>query len=200
MPTIEELTKKYDEFYQSDKGKWSVTFLDRLAYDAITTFAQPEEVLDVGCGNGHTLDYFRQRHMPAKFYGLDISSAALELAKSKLPEAEFYLSDITQFTSRKRWQVIVSLETIECLIDPDAGLAKIKSLLKKGGIAYIAVPDNLVYSRGEHNLRPVAIGDKRYEWHLTRKEWETKLIDAGFTIRKAYTNVRPAWRFSWFLE
>lgn len=200
-PTIEELVAMYDDYFAVDKGKWVNDTRNRLAYEAVTSFIpEPVEVLDAGMGNGHTLAYFRTRHSTAKLYGLDLSQVAADIAREKLPEAEIYVGDLLSFTSRKKWEVIVSLGSIEHLLDPDAGLAKLNNLLKKDGIVYIELPDNLAYSKGAHEYRKLRTGSHQWEWHLSREEWEAKFLAAGFTIKKAYTRAQPQWRFGWVLE
>lgn len=199
--TIDELIEMYNNYFASDKGKWASADRNRLAYDAVA-FEIPEqaEILDIGCGNGHTLEYFKVRHSKAKLYGLDLSPVAIEIAQNKLPEAEFYATDLLEFTSRKKWQIILCMGSLEHLLDPDAGLAKIKSLLKKDGIVYMELPDNLSYSAGKHEYRQLRSGSRQYEWHLSREEWEAKFEAAGFVIRRSFTNARPQWRFGWILE
>lgn len=200
-PTIDELTQMYDDYFETDKGKWANDDRNRLAYEAIVSFLpEPTEILDVGCGNGHTLKYFETRKIGAKLAGMDLSNKAITIAQDKLPNAEFYNADLLAFTSRKKWQVIVSLGSIEHLLDPDAGLQKLKSLLRKDGIIYLELPDNLSYSKGEHAYRQLQSGSRQWEWHLDRKEWESKFEAAGLEIVKSYANARPQYRFSWILK
>jgi len=201
IPTIEQLTEMYDNFFTADSGKWAFDERNRVAYEAVMTFMpEPMEILDIGCGNGHTLHYFQKRKNKAKLYGMDISGVAVGIAQEKLPDAEFFVTDLLAHTGRKKFEAIIVLGSMQLLLDPDAGLQKIKNLLKKDGIVYVELPDNLSYSKGKHEYRRLRIGSKQYEWHLTREEWEAKFLQAGFVIKKRYANTRPQWRFGWILE
>ena len=42
-----------------------------------------EEIVDVGCGEGQTIRYLRERGLGVKFIGIDISEKALEIAKKE---------------------------------------------------------------------------------------------------------------------
>ena len=57
---------------------------------------QPISMLDFGCGLGHMLDHIKRhqvyRHI--RYTGLDISSAYLEIARTRHPQTEFILMDV----------------------------------------------------------------------------------------------------------
>jgi len=201
MITDTELITKYNEYYSKDKGKWSIVDRDRLAFDTIVNFIpEPLEVLDIGCGNGHTLAYFQKRHATAKLYGIDLSRVAIDLAKEKLPEANLEVAFLQEYAPRKKFQVIVCLGTAEHFVHLEDDLVKMKSLLKKDGICYMEIPNNLAYDKGAHDFRQLRGGSHQYEWHLDKEEWEAKFIDAGFEVKKFYRRNRPQWEFCWALD
>ena len=200
MVTDTELIKQYDGYYTRDKGKWSIPERDKLAYEAILEFIpEPLEVLDVGCGNGHTLAYFKAQGSLAKLYGIDLSQVAIDIAKAKLPEASLTAGFFTEYDSRKRFQVIVCLGSAEHFTDLQVNLKKMKSLLKKEGICYIEIPNNLAYDVGKHDYRQLRSGSRQYEWHLDKDEWEVQFVEAGFEVKKFYRRNRPQWEFCWVL-
>jgi SAM-dependent methyltransferase len=57
---------------------------------------EPISVLDFGCGLAHMLDHIKrhQAYRHIRYAGLDISSAYLEIAKTRHPQAEFILMDV----------------------------------------------------------------------------------------------------------
>lgn len=200
MITDAELIKKYDEYYTTDKGKWAVVERDKLAYEAVKQFVpEPLEILDVGCGNGHTLEYFKKRHSPAKLYGIDLSQVAVDLCTQKLPDGVFDAVFLTEYSTRKKFQVIICLGSAEHFRELEENLKKMKSLLKKDGVCYVEIPNNLSYDKGEHTFRQLRGGSRQYEWHLSKEEWEAKFIEAGFEIKKFYRRNRPQWEFCWIL-
>lgn len=201
MVSDAELIKQYDAYYSRDKGKWSIPERDKLAYEAVSEFIpEPAEVLDVGCGNGHTLAYFKEQGCPAKLYGIDISQVAIDIAEAKLPEANLTAEFLTEFNPRKKFQVIVCLGSAEHFTDLQANLKKMKSLLKKEGICYMETPNNLSYDAGKHDYRQLRSGSRQYEWHLDKGEWEAQFAEAGFEVKQFYRRDKPQWEFGWVLE
>jgi len=63
-------------------------------------------LLDVGCGTGNHLEYFKQQYFVE---GLDISSSMLEIAREKLSSVRFYQSDMSDFSLSKKYDVITCL-------------------------------------------------------------------------------------------
>ena len=200
MITDAELIKKYDEYYARDKNKWSLVDRDKLAYDTLVKYVpEMSEVLDVGCGNGHTLEYFHQHQSQAKLYGIDLSQVAIDLCAKKMPEGDFKAAFLTEYAPGKKFQIIVCLGSAEHFTQLEDDLKKMKSLLKPGGLCYVEIPNNLAYDDGEHTFRQLGCGSRQYEWHLSREEWEAKIIEAGFEIKKFYRRDRPQWEFCWVL-
>jgi len=200
MVTNAELIKKYDEYYTKNKDKWSSDDRNRLAYDTVAEYIpEPTEILDVGCGNGHTLEYFQKRHAAAKMYGIDLSQVAIDIAKAKVVDGKLEATFLAEYTPRRKFQVIVCLGSAEHFTDLEGDLKKMKSLLKKGGVCYVEIPNNLAYDDGEHTFRQLGCGSRQFEWHLSKEEWEAKLIEAGFEIVKFYRRNKPQWEFCWVL-
>lgn len=200
MVTDAELIKKYDDYYNRDKGKWSIVERDQLAYDTVAEYIpEPTEILDVGCGNGHTLEYFQKRHAAAKMYGIDLSQVAIDIAKAKVVDGKLEAAFLAEYTPRRKFQVIVCLGSAEHFTQLEDDLKKMKSLLKKDGVCYVEIPNNLSYDEGEHTFRQLRGGSRQYEWHLSKEEWEAKFIEAGFEIKKFYRRNKPQWEFCWVL-
>lgn len=200
MITDAELIAKYDEYYTKNKDKWSSVDRNRLAYDALEKYVPVmAEVLDVGCGNGHTLDYFRQRQGQVKLYGIDLSQVAIDLCAKKMPEGNFQAAFLAEYDPGKKFQTIVCLGSAEHFTDLEGDLKKMKSLLSEGGVCYMEIPNNLAYDDGEHTFRQLGCGSRQFEWHLSKEEWEAKLIEAGFEIVKFYRRNKPQWEFCWVL-
>jgi len=196
-----DLIEKYDAYYLQNKNKWAMSERDKLAFETLAGYKpKPAEILDIGCGNGHTLEYFALRHSPAKLYGIDISPVAIEIAQSKGMGAVLEAVFLLDYKTNKKFEVIVCLGTAEHFEDLVPHLSKVKSLLKKGGLCYMEVPHNLIYSKGEHTYRQLQTGSRQWEWHLEQEEWEAKFIEAGFSVKKFYRRNKPQWEFCWLLE
>ncbi|MBX3348223.1 MAG: class I SAM-dependent methyltransferase [Nitrospira sp.] len=68
----------------------------RRVFDVIRSLRLPleGEAVDYGCGNGIFTDVLRQALAPGwKVYGVDVSEAAVERAKTRYPECAFHLTN-----------------------------------------------------------------------------------------------------------
>jgi len=201
MVTDAELIKKYDEYYAKDKSKWAIEERDRLAFETIVEYVpEPKEILDVGMGNGHTIYYFSKRLPHTKFYGIDLSTVAVELAQKKVPDAQLEVAFLTEYKTRKKFDVIICLGTAEHFRELEENLACMKSLLRKDGICYVEIPNNLAYDKGEHIFRQLRGGSRQYEWHLPKEAWEKLFTQTGFEIIKFYKRDKAQWEFTWILR
>ncbi len=71
-------------------------------------------VLDVGCGEGSLLrEIMALRPDLSTTAGIDISEGALELAKVKVPEASFYLKDISVDKLDASFDLVICSEVLE---------------------------------------------------------------------------------------
>ncbi len=100
------------------------------------------EVLDAACGVGYGTSILSQKSK--SIIGIDYSKAAIKFAKKnhKNKKIKFYESNILNFKYKKKFDVIVSLETLEH-INKSNGIKWIKkcySLLNKNGILVCSSP------------------------------------------------------------
>lgn len=67
-------------------------------------------VLDVGCGFADLLTFLKDNFdaNEFKYTGIDIMSDFIEVASKKHPEAEFYTSDLFNFSSDRKYKYVVA--------------------------------------------------------------------------------------------
>lgn len=113
-----------------------------LAKEAVLKEIDWEEakVLDAGCGTGE-LAYLIAKEGAEHVLGVDYSEIAIKEAKEKynLPNLNFLKKDIGEIDGK--FDIIVSLGTLEHLDDPIAALEKLKSLLAEDGSLIITCPN-----------------------------------------------------------
>jgi len=189
------LVAEYDDYFRKNSHKWAEDDRNAFALDVLNKHVSSiNKVLDVGCGNGHTLAYFMQ-HWDSKFYGIDLSPVACQIASET--GAIIYTGFIEDMPPMK-FDVILCMGVAEHFLDIVEGLKKIKSLLN--GVLYLEVPDCLSYSPGEEGYRRLSVGSRQMEWHLSKKTWENKISTAGLQIKKCYEGKKPHWKMIWVLE
>lgn len=119
--------------------------------------------LDIGVGEGNGLLEAYKREWEVT--GIDIVDNRLE--KAKLSEIKFIKSDLLQaHLPENYFDFIYADSVIEHVLTPFEYLKKLKSLLRKGGIIYIGVPnEDSLYN----TLRKMA-------FILTGKKWQSEKI------------------------
>ncbi len=137
-------------------------------------------VLDAGCGTGEVAYEIARRR--AKFVlGADFSREAIRLAKNSyvLPNLAYISTDISRV--KEKFDVIVSLGTLEHMDDPLRTLRALKAMLKPGGRLIITCP-NWTNPRGYilltlwHLFRAkITLADLHYLTPIEFTDWAKKL-------------------------
>jgi ubiquinone/menaquinone biosynthesis C-methylase UbiE len=146
-------------------------------------------VLEIGCGNGYTLEQLAASFPDTAFHGLDFSHDLLGIAaKRKIKNASFSQGDVRKLSFEDESFDIVYTE--RCLInllnweDQQKALTEIKRVLKKGGFYFMVESftdgfDNLNKARHELGLHNIPVA---YHNLYFNKEAFTKFIDSFFNI------------------
>ena len=97
-------------------------------------------VLDAGCGTGELAGLIAKRGVK-RVVGIDYSKDAIAVAQKnwKAPNLEFFQKDINQI--KEKFDIIVSLGTLEHLDEPFVVLKKLKNLLNPSGSLIITCPN-----------------------------------------------------------
>jgi 2-polyprenyl-3-methyl-5-hydroxy-6-metoxy-1,4-benzoquinol methylase len=105
--------------------------------------AEPESVLDFGCGTGTFLALLRDEFGVAGVDGLEISEEARRLAERAYG---LEIAATPEELPRSRYDFALLLEVIEHVPDPHAIIAELSDLVRPGGLVLITTPavDNLL--------------------------------------------------------
>lgn len=120
-------------------------FYDRLI-DLLATHGvdyDQKRVADVGCGSGSLLKALQKRFKTRSLTGLEYSEKALDLARAKVPAAEFCYFDIYEGSSLQ-FDVIFCIEVLEHLLHPDKALRNVVAMLADSGVALVTVPNGRI--------------------------------------------------------
>lgn len=106
-----------------------------------------KETLDIGCGDGATLEWIKATKRCEKTYGIEISESSYLKAKKILDKTlNINIEKEKNFFMEKKFDLILVLDVVEHLIDPWKFLNLIKSRLNEGGSIIISVPNIRHYS------------------------------------------------------
>ena len=118
-------------------------------YSIALPFVEGRTVLDSSCGEGYG-SWLLAQNGATHVTGVDISPEAIQTARSKFqsPSVSFLECAADQLTSRfehRSFDLIVSLETIEHVSDPESYLTALRTLAKDNGVIIISCPNDHWY-------------------------------------------------------
>jgi SAM-dependent methyltransferase len=124
----DELIKK---FIPDDHSRQvsSIFILDKIFNSGIKV----NSVLDLGCGKGDSVDYFRKKNPDIKWVGVDIECSP-EVSLRKRTDAEFVAFDgINLPFEKESFDLIFSNQVFEHVRYPERLLKEVYRVLNKGG-------------------------------------------------------------------
>ncbi len=164
-----------------------------VRYLPLRQIVENRRVLDIACGEGVGATLMN-RWGAAEIIGVDLSDAAISACRSYNKHADnmrFIQADACEFleTTDLEFDIIVSVETIEHLIEPERFLQLLKRHQEKGADIMISCPnDHFYYGHGRtlnpfhmhaysfHNFRSMA------ENYLGTADWYLGGPSTGFTL------------------
>lgn len=125
-------------------------------------------LLDVGTGDGYFLEFAKARY---EVDATEISESGVAYAKKRGHHVHLGTIFNSCFDARS-YDVITMWHVLEHVPDPAGTLRRAKSLLKPGGLLFIAVPNETVslqraYKRRRHPFGPLASGMEIHLTHFT---------------------------------
>ncbi len=169
----------YDELWRTDWGDMQCVgpvhrHIRRDLLRIVSNLEGCRTILDVGCGSGENLRALASLGR-YELTGLDISSQALEHARRAVPTARFHRLDIEKESLPERFDLVISIQAIEHLVDDLAALRHIASMASR----YLFIS---TMSGPMHQLE-VSFGHMR---HYSPVELRRKLEVAGLDVLDVY--------------
>ena len=159
LPLVQELEAYYQsEYYQDSHGSYSENYspqeiearenLFSLKLELINLnrgkFLRSQNFLDVGCGEGHFLDFMEK--CGYKVLGLDFSNFGINRFNphlvSRFVKGDIYKNLRKLQIDSKRFDVINLGNVLEHVLDPVKLLQDLKSLLQPRGLLLVTVPND----------------------------------------------------------
>lgn len=151
--TLERITP--DHLHELDTTGREILRLHLERYQfAASHLRAPKRILDLACGVGYSARLLSDRYPDAAVIGVDLSDEAIQYALSHYASANvtFIKADAMTF-SDDPFDVVVSLETIEHLPDPNRSIAPMsRQLLYPGGTFIGSVPVTPSVDANPHHL------------------------------------------------
>lgn len=117
----EETARSYDDWLLSPVGR----YIDRREKDLISHLVAPEEgerLLDIGCGTGNHLRFFRRKG--CNVTGLEPSPSMLDIARKKLGQrADFHMGKAEDLPfSDNEFDIVTMITTLEFIDNPQKAI------------------------------------------------------------------------------
>lgn len=116
-------------------------------YTMALGFAEGKHVLDAACGEGYGSHVLAQK--ANSVVGVDVSESAINHAQKNYQQAnlQFVKSNVLNMKFKDHsFDLVVSFETLEHLVEHDQLMAEFKRVLKPDGMLLISTPDKKEYS------------------------------------------------------
>jgi len=144
-----ELEKFYDGVYRKGEGahytKLRLAQKGMLAADRAGVLEEisswkGKTVLDVGCGTGETV-YHIAKKGASRVVGLDYSHEAIAVARATYQHLNLFFEKKDVKNIREKFDVIITMGTLEHIDNPLALLKKFKGMLNSGGSLIVTSPN-----------------------------------------------------------
>ena len=177
----------YESIYTVELAHWWHRGMRRLAAALLgERLTKPGiSLLDAGCGTGGFLRFALEAGAPARMCGVDISSAAIELAQTRVPTAGLHVAPAweTPFED-DAFDLIVMNDVLQHLPEDRVGdtLAEFRRLLRPDGALFLR-------TNGSWRLRR-----ERDDWRAYDRATLIRSLESGRFCceRVTYVNVVPS--------
>jgi 2-polyprenyl-3-methyl-5-hydroxy-6-metoxy-1,4-benzoquinol methylase len=158
-PTSDELQKYYAEkYYQEGQGGYELEYSqEELSYfsaklkqrfEVLQRHLQLVEsklrMLDVGCGEGYALAFFRNKGWSVR--GIDFSSAGVASKNPQCLDAlvtgDIFAMLNDEIAAGKTYEVVWLQNVLEHVLEPLGLLNSLRPLIAPGGVAVVTVPND----------------------------------------------------------
>ena len=186
MTKNKELQKFYNSVYLKGEEKHFTSFVTK---GSITDEAKEvlqelnwknKQVLDVGCGTG-LFAYNVSKEGAKHVHGIDFSKEAIDIAKKTHKNYNLQYDVLDALDIKSKYDVIISLGTLEHMDNPLAMLKILKKHLKKNGKIIITSP-NWTNPRGYILMTlwhlfdaPITLADLHYQTPIDFKNYAKKM-------------------------
>jgi ubiquinone/menaquinone biosynthesis C-methylase UbiE len=144
---------------------------------------KPDSILDVGAGEGFTLEMFRKNKIGKKIEGIEYMDDAFILAKQLHPKVSIKKGNIYELPYKKdSFDIVVCTEVLEHLDDPGKALQELKRVTKKYLI--VSVPNEPLFTiqrflRGKNMLK---LGDHPEHLQHWKSESFKKFVEKQMQV------------------
>jgi 2-polyprenyl-3-methyl-5-hydroxy-6-metoxy-1,4-benzoquinol methylase len=148
-------------------------------------------MLDVGCSTGATGVELKSRNPAIRVVGLDISPAAVEIARRVYDAAyvcDLDRADALDCLGKEQFDVIIAPDVLEHLKDPQRALSSLLQRLAPGGVVVVSLPNIqhwtgiAAIASGRFPRDPAGLFDSTHLRWFTRREAAKMFSDCDLDV------------------
>jgi 2-polyprenyl-3-methyl-5-hydroxy-6-metoxy-1,4-benzoquinol methylase len=161
--------------------------LRRISFDwaGFPPYVEGGRVLDVGSGNGFFLAMLR--HHGWKVQGLDLSASAAEMTRRE-SGIDVHVGEVTDDVFEpEQFDFIHMSHVIEHVPSPTIALARVRELLRPGGLLYIETPNIASLGARLWGRYWFALDSPRHLWLFTPETMSRALRESGLAVDRLTT-------------
>lgn len=163
----------------------------------ISSFIKQGSILDIGCGTGELLAYFKRKNW--KVSGVEPDANARLMAK-KINKIDIENLEYLEKIEENSLDVITMWHVLEHVNNLHKRLETIKKMLKKGGIAFIAVPNILSHDAQYYKEYWAGLDVPRHLYHFSSQSMENILSMHQLSVIKRVPMKFDSFYVSWLSE
>jgi SAM-dependent methyltransferase len=203
-PEEKDLTRYYEDFYNfrgSDNRKYErlrQLFLFSPFYEIwmaidgdISFYSYPGEgrLLDVGCNEGRSLTFYRNKGFYAE--GLELNRVAAKSARSR--GFVVYEGMLDSFEPNSLYNVVVLSNVLEHSLNPAAMLEDVSRILTHGGLVRISCPNSRSWLRRLFKTYWINWHVPFHIFHFSAVTLREALEKRGFAIKSMHDETPALW-------
>jgi SAM-dependent methyltransferase len=134
-----------------DDGNFFPTSLQHLTvYKYIANKSKGKTVLDLGCGTGYGAEIIAEKARTVHAIDIDLSTIERNIKRKKSSKIHYECADITRCSLNHTYSVILALQVIEHLTEPDELLKTVVKAMAPNSVFYLTTPNRITQSYNEN--------------------------------------------------
>lgn len=167
-----------------DQGTTAGLLGDVVVEEVRSLSPENARMLEIACGTGWLAERIQGY---SSYLGLDISPKSIEIAKQRVPGAQFVAADFLSWDSGDaQFDFVFLIDAFNSIRDQDKALEKIVGLVSPGGYFVLTCINPFVYSRISWVGAPQ---EGQFRKWLPKSEVRAMLEKAGFSILRLYSTM-----------